>query len=63
MNAGECCRRSLRLVRLQVADEMPPYLHVGRVSDLLQPLLDFVLAKVDLACAMRGSHVIGAERL
>jgi hypothetical protein len=42
---------------------MPPYLHVGRLADLLQPLLDFVLAEVDLARGMSCPHVIGAERL
>jgi hypothetical protein len=62
VNAGERGGGFLRLVRLQVADEMPPYLHVGRFADLLQGFLDLVFAEVTLAGGPGGADVIGAER-
>ena len=43
-----------RLVRLQVADEMPPQSHIGRLCNFLQGFLDLVFAEVDLARVRRG---------
>src|SRR6266545_107320 len=63
MNAGERHRGLFRLVRLQVADEMPPYLNVGRLADFLQGFLELVLAEIALACGPRGADVRGAEGL
>jgi hypothetical protein len=62
VNAGERASRLFRLVRLQVADEMPPDLHVGRFADLLQGFLDPVFAEVALAGGPRRADVGGAER-
>ena len=57
-------RRGLaRLVRLQMADEMPPERNVGRFADLLQGLLDLVLAEIVLAGGHGGPDVVGAEGL
>ena len=58
---GQC--RLLRLVGLQVADEMPPCRYIGRVGDLLQPLLDLVLAEIALPCSPRFADAVGAECL
>ena len=48
-----------RLVRLQVADEVPPDRSVGHHADLLQPFLHLVLAEIALAGSHRRRHVPG----
>src|SRR5439155_27159662 len=52
-----------RLVRLQVANEVPPDLKVGRLLDLLQSLLHFVLAEVDLPRRGGGPNMFSAKGL
>ena len=63
MNAGERTGGLPRLVRLQVADQVPLDGNVGGVADLLQGFLDLVLAEVPLAGGPGGADVVGAERL
>ena len=63
------CRRTtaaarLGLVRLQVADEMPPWRAIGGFADLLQAFLDLVLAEVPWWPAAQASRtLIGPEGL
>src|SRR5207253_718073 len=52
-----------RLVRLQVADQMPPDREVGAPGNLLESFLHFVLAEIDLTLRGGGAHVLDAERL
>jgi hypothetical protein len=42
---------------------MPPHVYVGRCGDLLQGLLDLVLAEVALARRVRFTDGVGAEGL
>ncbi len=51
----------LRLVRLQMSDEMPADREVAGLLDLLQRLLDLVLAEIDLARNGRGADGVGRE--
>jgi len=48
VNRAGCGRGFSRLVRLQVADEVPPQSGIGGLCNFLQGFLDLVLAKVDL---------------
>jgi len=50
-----------RLVRLQVADQVPAQRQIGGAIDLVERLLDFVFAEVDLAGVRRGPHVVGGK--
>src|SRR3954463_2162858 len=63
MDAVKAGRGFPGLVRLQVADEMPPDRDVGRVADFLQSFLDFVFPEVLLACGVGGANRVGAECL
>ncbi len=63
LDARERCGGLLRLVRLEVADEMPPCRDIGRVGDLLQAFLHLVLAELPLPGRPRLAHAVGAERL
>ena len=62
MHANEA-RSLLRLVRLQMADEMPPCGDIGRVGDFLQAFLHLVLAELPLAGVPGLAHGVDAERL
>jgi hypothetical protein len=55
--------RLLHLVRLQMADQVPSQISVGRGSDLLQSLLHLVLAEVELAGGAGRSRRVRAEGL
>ena len=48
VNRADRRRGFSRLVRLQVADEMPPQSGIGRLCNFLQGFLDLVLAEVAL---------------
>ena len=63
MDAVKVGCRLLRLVGLQVADEMPPDPDVGCLADFLQAFLDLVFAKVVLSGRPGGSYVTGTEGL
>src|SRR4026209_1328738 len=62
MVAMKCRGGLLRLVRLQVANKMPPYLNVGCFADFLQAFLDLVFAEIHLAGGGGGADGIGAAR-
>ena len=61
VNHVEAGRRLRRLVRLQVADEMPAQRKVrpSRAASAAPP--DFVFAEVDLSGERGGAHVVGVE--
>ena len=62
VDARERPGRLLRLVRLQVADQVPAHRQVGGSADLLQRLLDPVLAEVLLAGVDGGPHALERDR-
>src|SRR6185503_17683384 len=53
----------LRFVRLQVSDQMPADREITCLLDLLQRLLHFVLAEIDLAGDCRGADGVGRKGL
>ena len=63
LDTRERRRRLACLVRLQMADQVPPDRDVGRFLDLLQRLLHLVFPEVALAGGPGGPDVIGAEGL
>ncbi len=63
MDHVEAAARFRRLVRLQVADEMPAERKVRRSIHLVERLLDFVLTEVDLSTLGGDANVRGVERL
>ena len=64
MDDGERRRHLRRLVRLEMADQMPAdSLEIGSIGDLLKRFLDLVLTEIHLAGRDGGPHVIGWEGL
>src|SRR4029453_11922325 len=51
------------LVRLQMADEMPPRRNIGGLANLLQAFLHLVLAELALTGVPRLTYLVDAERL
>ena len=50
-----------RLVRLQVADQVPANRQVRRLVHLLERFLDLVFAEIDLTGVGGGAHELGGE--
>ena len=63
MDGGKGGGRLARLVRLEVANQMPPYRYIGRALDLLQGFLNFVFTEVALAGRVGGANIVRAEGL
>lgn len=63
MNQRHTLGRFSCFVRLQMPDEMPADLHIGTGIDLLQGLLNAVLAKIALARFIGGAHRVDGKCL
>ena len=63
MHCCEVLGSLARFVRLQVADQVPPNVHVGRRRDFLQGLLHAVFAEIALAGIERRANSVKGEVL
>src|SRR5262245_9390972 len=63
MNDVEASTGLAGLVRLHMADQVPPKSQIGSLLHLQQRFLHLVLAEVDLAGFSDGANMIDAERL
>ena len=63
VDPGEGARRLLRLVGLEMSDEMPGQAARSKLIDLVQAFLDAVLAEVALAGRGGAADVLGGKRL